>query len=73
MLFMHSRGYCIIFEVFDGYNDFNQDKLQEILANTGFVHIESNTFLHDEKTVDGRIINYLLFLMNARKSKDFHS
>jgi ubiquinone/menaquinone biosynthesis C-methylase UbiE len=52
---------------FDGHNGFNQVDLKQILVNSGFKDVESNTFYYDEKTIDGEKIKYSLFLMKARK------
>lgn len=52
---------------FDGHNGFNQDSLKEILIDAGFKDVESNTFFHGEKEIQGDKIKYSLFLMKARK------
>jgi len=52
---------------FDGHNGFKQDDLKNILINSGFKDIESNTFFYDEKIVENEKVNYSLFLMKARK------
>ncbi|MCY6959740.1 class I SAM-dependent DNA methyltransferase [Clostridium brassicae] len=52
---------------FDGHNGFNQEKLKNVLIAVGFKDVESNTFFHDKKDIDGKKINYSLFLMKARK------
>lgn len=52
---------------FDGHNGFNQEKLKCILIDAGFNDIESNTFFHDEKIIEGQKVDYSLFLMKARK------
>ncbi|MBU3191840.1 class I SAM-dependent methyltransferase [Clostridium bowmanii] len=52
---------------FDGHNGFNQDDLKDILINSGFSDIESNTFFYDDKIVKDEKVNYSLFLMKARK------
>lgn len=52
---------------FHGHNGFNQEKLKRILEDTGFCNIESKTFYHDIKVVEGKNVNYSLFLMVARK------
>ena len=56
---------------FDGHNGFNQEELKRILVSDGFDDIESNTFFYDEKVVEGKKINYSLFLIKARKYKNF--
>ena len=52
---------------FDGHNGFNQSDLKNILVDCGFTDVESNTFYHNEKIIEGEKINYSLFLMKARK------
>lgn len=52
---------------FNGHNGFNQGELKNILINVGFKHVESNTFYYDEKIIEGKKVNYSLFLMKARK------
>lgn len=52
---------------FDGHNGFNQDSLKNILIDAGFKDVESNTFFHGEKEIQGDKIKYSLFLMKARK------
>lgn len=52
---------------FEGHNGFNQEKLKNILNNCGFEDVESHTFFHFEKIIEGEKINYSLFLMKARK------
>ena len=55
------------YQEFDGHNGFNQEKLKRILLSAGFSGVESNTFYYDEKIIEGKKINYSLFLMKARK------
>lgn len=55
---------------FDGHNGFNQEELKRILVSAGFDNIEANTFLNDEKVIEGKKINYSLFLMKARKHEN---
>ena len=52
---------------YDGHNGFNQEALKNILINSGFKDIESNTFFYGEKIIEGQKVNYSLFLMKARK------
>jgi len=52
---------------FDGHNGFNQNDLKNILINSDFKDIDSNTFFYDEKIIGDERINYSLFLMKARK------
>lgn len=53
---------------FDGYNGFDQEKLKSILDSVGFKSIESHTFFYDQKIIEGKKVNYSLFLMKARKT-----
>lgn len=53
---------------FNGHNGFNQNELKDILDSEGFSDVESETFLYDEKIIDGKKVNYSLFLMKARKN-----
>jgi ubiquinone/menaquinone biosynthesis C-methylase UbiE len=52
---------------FDGHNGFNQENLRELLRQEGFQEISSETFYHDQKIIDGKAVNYSLFIMIARK------
>lgn len=52
---------------FDGHNGFNQEKLKNILLRAGFSDVESHTFFHDEKIIEGERIDYSLFLIKGRK------
>lgn len=52
---------------FHGHNGFKQEKLKKVLEDAGFRKVESNTFYHDIKVVEGKKVNYSLFLMVARK------
>lgn len=52
---------------FNGHNGFDQNELKSILISSGFEAVESNTFYYDEKIIEGKKINYSLFLMKARK------
>ena len=40
-------------EGFQGHNGFNQGKLKQIIEAVGFTEVESHTFYHDQKIVDG--------------------
>lgn len=52
---------------FDGHNGFNQNALNNILIRAGFKDVEANTFYYDEKIIEGKKIEYSLFLIKARK------
>ncbi|MGV8981705.1 class I SAM-dependent DNA methyltransferase [Clostridium sp.] len=52
---------------FAGHNGFNQDALKDILINSGFSDIVSNSFFYDDKIVKDEKVSYSLFLMKARK------
>jgi ubiquinone/menaquinone biosynthesis C-methylase UbiE len=56
---------------FDGHNGFNQEKLKNILSDSGFKDIESNTFYYDVKVIGDEKIKYSLFLMKARKYTNY--
>ncbi len=77
---LHKDGYLCIVDLdeedgrfhkkypdFDGHNGFNQERLKNMLLSTGFDDVESNSFYHAEKIVDGEKIKYSLFLLKARK------
>ena len=52
---------------FDGHNGFSQAELKEILMSVGFKDIETRTFFHGEKIIEGEKIDYSLFIIKARK------
>ncbi len=52
---------------FNGHHGFNQTQLKEILREVGFKDIKSHTFYHGEKIVEGKKVEYSLFIMIARK------
>ena len=54
-------------EDFQGHNGFQQEKLQELLEKVGFAEVESHTFYHDQKIVDGMGVDYSLFIMWGKK------
>lgn len=53
---------------FHGHNGFNQQELKETLSSAGFKNIQSSTFFHSEKIIEGKKIKYSLFLMKAKKA-----
>lgn len=53
---------------FDGHNGFNQGELKKVLIKAGFNEVESETFYFDQKNIDGKMVNYSLFIMKAAKS-----
>ena len=52
---------------FDGHNGFDQRKLAGLLARHGFTGSRSETFLRDQRTRDGRTLDYSLFILCAGK------
>lgn len=56
-----------LYPEFDGHNGFNQNDLKNILINSDFKDIDSNTFFYDEKIIGNEKTNYSLFLMTAKK------
>jgi ubiquinone/menaquinone biosynthesis C-methylase UbiE len=55
---------------FVGHNGFDQEALKQIFVDAGFYDVESTTFLHDVKNIDGKKIDYSLFLMKARNCRN---
>ncbi|MGI1659687.1 MAG: class I SAM-dependent DNA methyltransferase [Desulfitobacterium sp.] len=77
---LNENGYLCIIELveddgsfhkletdFDGHNGFNQNKLKDLLVESGFKCVETNTFYKDVKVIDGSEVNYSLFHMVGRK------
>lgn len=52
---------------FNGHNGFEQKYMQEILKNSGFSNIKSETFFHGEKTYQEKRIPYSLFFAIGNK------
>ncbi len=52
---------------FNGHNGFEQKYMQEILKNSGFSNIKSETFFHGEKTYQEKRILYSLFFAIGNK------
>lgn len=52
---------------FNGHNGFNQNALKNVLLETGFKEVETNTFYEDEKIVEEMKVPYSLFLMVGKK------
>ena len=52
---------------FDGHNGFDESLLTQQLKSTGFEAVESNIFYQIEKDINGKIKNFPLFFMSARK------
>lgn len=53
---------------FNGHNGFNQNELKNVLLETGFEEVVTNTFYKDEKLIEEIKVPYSLFLMVGRKS-----
>lgn len=53
---------------FNGYNGFDQKKLQKILEKIGFEAITSHTFYYDKKVIEEVNVDYSLFIMTGKKS-----
>lgn len=52
---------------FQGHNGFNQQALQQVLAQIGFRALESHAFYHDVKQDGAAVLPYSLFIMVGRK------
>lgn len=53
---------------FNGHNGFNQNELKNVLLETGFGEVVTNTFYKNEKLIEEMKVPYSLFLMVGRKS-----
>ena len=53
---------------FNGHNGFNQNELKNVLLETGFEEVVTNTFYKNEKLIEEMKVPYSLFLMVGRKS-----
>lgn len=54
-------------EDFNGYNGFDQGKLQKISEQYGLSQVKSHTFYHGTRKIDGVGIPYSLFIMTGKK------
>lgn len=52
---------------FDGHNGFNQESLIGILRRLGINDVNSSNFYSDKKGIEGREIDYKLFIMIGKK------
>ncbi len=52
---------------FNGHNGFDQNELKKILQKSGFLDIESKTFFYNSKEIEGKQIEYSLFIITGRK------
>ena len=53
---------------FNGHNGFNQNELKNVLLETGFEEVVTNTFYKNEKLIEEIKVPYSLFIMVGRKS-----
>jgi ubiquinone/menaquinone biosynthesis C-methylase UbiE len=58
---------------FVGHNGFDQADLGKILESVGFGAIESHSFYRDETIVEGKPVEYSLFILSGRKGTDARS
>lgn len=52
---------------FDGHNGFEQTKLIDLLENSGYSNVSSETFYHGSKEFENNLSTYSLFILDAEK------
>jgi len=55
---------------FDGHHGFDQTDLTSLAIEVGFEKVDSKTFYHGHKTVNGKTTPYSLFILDAIKKKN---